>query len=139
MSTWEELKSREGTKVRFDPSKYDFKGKLEAMFPELQSDGAKPLSQLHKCFTKHEVFGQKPFNYDSDTETLLHKRFYAAGAAREAFFLSYRNFVMDVILPLFQERSFAVQSGPSIRFSLPDASALGKRDREGESGLVGFE
>lgn len=80
---------------------------------------SEPLDQIHTevSFSRLE--------FDNDQKSVLHRRYYESPLYREVVEM-YNRFVKAKVLPLFDEKEFAVQKEPNFRVSIPENTAIGK-------------
>lgn len=102
--------------VPYDATAYDFQDVVRRIF------GVEDLQQTH--LLRPPVSEQ--ITFDEDTKTWFHKAYYGSPVYPELIAL-YDRFVTDIILPLHEDSSFAVQVDPSFRIHLPNNTALGAR------------
>ena len=96
-------------------SRFDFENALREIFDDFTG----PLDELHTFFVGADAWPLATL--DNDTNTMFHSKYYKSDKY-EDFQAIYRRFVREFILPLFDEREFAVQREPSFRVHLPNNS-----------------
>jgi hypothetical protein len=111
---------------KYDITKYSFYEKIQKIFDTDQS-----LELIH---TRTSPIDQLTFN--NDTSTDYHKIYYNSLHYNE-FIESYNQFIIDKILPLFNE-DIVVQKEPSFRINLPNNTALGKCTTDTDSEIIGM-
>eukprot|EP01083_Nonionella_stella_P082669 228222_1 len=100
----------------YDAPEYEFKELLQKI---LNFRGS--LEKLHESdlAIEHEL------THNNDQNSVVHRKYYDS-AFYNIFVEKYREFVRREVLPLFKEKSFAVQSEPTFRCCMPDNTAVGR-------------
>lgn len=102
----------------YDPAEYDFASLIKKIF-EFDSE----LNQLHKKYQLDRL------TFENDQNSFLHRKYYDSSQYQEVI-KRYQRFVRNEVLPLFKEKSFAVQKEPNFRISMPHNTAIGKKVSE---------
>jgi hypothetical protein len=125
---------RKAKYYNYNNTEYDFVGIIK----EILDIDVDKLDNLHKILEKENNRNDNTIKFEEDQTTELHKKYYNSSSYYKMVEL-YDKFVKEVVIPLFPENEtkFAVQVEPNIRFSLPNSSALGKRDDDPKE-MIGY-
>jgi len=111
-------------KHTYSTDKYPFYEKISKILNEPQ------LELITDTKTEQTTF-------ENDTATDYHKRYYKSPYYNEIIVI-YNQFIREVVMPLFKEKTLIVQKEPSFRIHLPDNTALGKKVEQGDDQRIGL-
>lgn len=99
------------------------------------ADGS--LNQVHAIVQGSDQWEQ--IRFENDTSTEFHKKYYQSPHYQE-FVSLYHTFLQEWLLPNLDdsETEYIVQKEPSFRIHLPNNSALGVRDSDTNSDIIGI-
>ncbi len=103
----------------------------------LQVPSTCSLDKIHTLVQGSDSWEQ--IRFDNDTSTYFHKKYYQSPHYQE-FIDLYKKFLQEYLLPNLQdsETEYIVQKEPSFRIHLPNNSALGARDSDTDSDIIGI-
>lgn len=113
----------------YDIHKYPFYEKIMEVFGI-----DTPLEELSLAFPDSQ---KEQVTFETDTATFFHKKYYKSDKYQEVVAL-YITFLKENILPLFNEDTLVVQKEPSFRVCLPNNTALGKRNDQPDTEIIGI-
>jgi hypothetical protein len=128
-SSWLKLAASQGY---YDcVGQHNLAGVLRRMFGGFKDD----LSQVHRFTAAIEAEGvklgltwddpTKVNRFETDQSSVFHRLVYKSKLWDE-WCTTYLRFVREEVLPLFDEKEFAVQASPTFRVQMPDLTALGE-------------
>ncbi len=107
------------TKFRYNENDYPF---------TIMVEDAINVKKLAKIETQFSIF-----NEYNDQETYLHKQWYQFADNSEYFQSTYKNFILNHIVP-FSTENIVYQTRPTIRFHLQGNMAVGNWHRDSDFG-----
>ena len=95
------------------------------------------LDSIHSIVKGSDHWEQ--IRFENDTSTDFHKKYYQSAHYQE-FVSLYHRFLQEYLLPnlVDSETEYIVQKEPSFRIHLPNNTALGARDSDTDSDIIGI-
>lgn len=106
----------------YNIEKYNFKNYIENLFC------IEDLSNIH---TLSEISTNQLFSNENDDSTKLHSIFYnKLNAGWDEFMNTYKSFIKNVIMDIYNVNSIIYQSKPTFRIQLPNNIAVGGNEKD---------
>ncbi len=129
----------------FDNKKFNFDSIVKKIY-KIKYNYDNDLSELHQLINEKyiskenvEYFNQLALIGINDRKGIFIKNFYEYIDSNSDFIELYKNFIIEYIKPLYPNEDYILyQKTPNLRIGFPNLTAIGKRDSDPNTEVVGL-